>query len=181
MLPPEAMLMFVVYVATWDHVDVLGSYYHQRTSGCQGPGLPSETMLMSWVINQGPWRCLWHQGPWKCLWSALPQGVMLMFVVYATAWGHADVYDPCCQQRPCGCLWSWTTIGDDVDVCDHDVWWIHVIHTARGHDEVRSPWGCQYHVNVCGPCSWGKSFGSPWPMLPLFWARKHLLQWYRWL
>lgn len=84
MLQIEAMLMSVIFAATWDHVDDHGPCYHQRTCGCLWPGLHFGACSPCW-----------------CPQSMLLLSAMLVSVDGDAAKSHVDVCDLCCSWKSC--------------------------------------------------------------------------------
>ena len=84
MLPPEAMLVFVVQAAATDHVDAHGP------CGCLRSVVPKEVILAS-VVHAAAGGHI----------NTCVSGDMVICVVHATNGGHVGICGVCCHLRPC--------------------------------------------------------------------------------
>lgn len=143
--------MSVVHAATWDHVGVTDGV-HDATRG-----------------HDDVWGSCYHLEPCWCLWSILVPEDICMFITWAAAWGHVDIF--LCSMLPLKAILMseiYVTKEGHVGICSlwcclRSCWsaWsvllLKVHATARGHVDVYGTSCCQEPYR----CAWSVLLPEP--------------------
>lgn len=110
----------------WDHIDVCGPFYHQKTNGCARPGVPPEAILLTLAhstsedhVELFPWSVL--------LWKA-----MVVSLVCDTTEDHDGTGGLCYNPESCWCPWSILTL-------EVILKWFMLLLTIKSNERFLSP------------------------------------------